>query len=67
MRAQLATTIAIVVGWAFLTWSLAEIVRPDVVWRASIGIFFLSLAGWKLLYVVAVNGLYKLTRPKKNG
>jgi hypothetical protein len=63
-RAELLTAIAILLGWAFLTSAIAVLARPDVVWRASAGLFLLSLCGWKFLYAILSNGLYKLTRKR---
>lgn len=61
MRAELATGLAALVGWALLTWTIGELVS----WWAypiSTGLLLLSLVGWKLMAVVAWEGLYSLSR-----
>jgi hypothetical protein len=64
VRGEILTGLALLAGWALLTSAIAQLVRPDVVWRASAGIFLLSLCGWKFLYTIASSGLYKLTLPR---
>lgn len=61
-RGELAISIASVAGWACLTSAVSHLVRADVVWRVSAGLFLLSLCGWRLLGKIAGHGLYKLTR-----
>jgi hypothetical protein len=63
-RAELLVAAAVIVGWAAITSGVAQIVRPDVVWRVSAGSLFLSLCGWRLLGRVASHGLYTLSRDK---
>jgi hypothetical protein len=65
VRGEIFVSVAGTVGWVFITASIAQVVRPDVVWRASAGIFLLSLCGWKLLYEIASSGLYILTRSRR--
>jgi hypothetical protein len=61
-RAEIATSAALVSGWAFLTSAVSHYVSAGVVWRVSAGLFLLSLCGWRLLAKIAGHGLYKLTR-----
>lgn len=64
-RAELAVFLAAAGGWAAITHAIGRLVRPDVVWPISLGLFLLSLCGWRLLYTVADAGLYTLTREGK--
>lgn len=59
--AELWTGASALVGWASLTFTLAHFLGW-VVWPASAGLLALSLVGWRLLGVLAWNGLYALTR-----
>lgn len=61
-RAEIATSVALVAGWACLTSAVSHYVSAGVVWRVSAGLFLLSLCGWRLLGKIAGHGLYKLTR-----
>lgn len=63
--AELGAAAALLAGWASLTWAIAAIAPPRIVWRASVGLLLLALFGFKLLYVMARDGLYTLTREKK--
>ncbi len=51
----------LVAGWGSFTWGIALLLSVNV-WPVSIGLFFLSLFGWKFLYIIARDGLYRLTR-----
>jgi hypothetical protein len=62
--AELLTALAGIWGWLFVTAAIARVVRPDVVWLASAGLFLLSLFGWRFLFEIAGRGLYTLTRGK---
>lgn len=59
--AELLTVLAIVAGWASLTWGLARLLTPTV-WPLSAGLALLSIAGWRLLGELAWRGLYVLTK-----
>jgi hypothetical protein len=61
-KAEILTSIAAIAGWFFLTSAIADLWRAGVVWRISLGLFFLSLTGWRLLQRIVSHGLYKLTR-----
>jgi hypothetical protein len=61
-RSELLTGFVGVLGWALVTVALAKVLRPDVVYLASAGAFCFSLFGWRLLYTIARDGLYKLSR-----
>lgn len=64
IRGEILTSFALFAGWILVTLAIARIVRPDVVWPASSGLFLLSLCGWRLLYAIASHGLYKLMLPR---
>lgn len=63
---ELLTSLALVGGWALLTWGVARLTAP-VAWVFSAGLLLVSLGGWRLLWEVATRGLYALTRPTKRG
>lgn len=58
---QLATAGAILGGWLFMTLGVALLTTPKV-WALSFGLLLLSLAGWRLCWTIAREGLYRLTR-----
>lgn len=60
-RAEIAVSLAILSGWALVTWAVASLLVWQV-WPLSGGLFLLSLAGVKLLRRIAADGLYDLTR-----
>lgn len=60
-RRELAWSLALLAGWALITLSIARLVRPDVVWPLSGGLFLLALFGAKSIGLLAWNGLYALT------
>jgi hypothetical protein len=65
-RDEAAVALAAILAWALLTQVAAAVIpRPDLVWRASIGLFLLALIGWRFVWTVASHGLYNLTREKK--
>lgn len=66
LRAELLTSASFVAGWALLTWGIAELLVWQV-WPLSAGLFFLSLGGWKLLWTLATEGLYALSRTSRGG
>ena len=57
---EAAVALAFVAGWALVTLGIARLARPGVVWPLSIGLLFLSLAGWRVFVTVAWHGLYVL-------
>jgi len=65
--AEMVLSFAILIGWTLLTLGIATIAgaRARVVYLISAGVFLLSLAGWKLLYRLAADGLYVLTRKSR--
>ena len=62
--AALATGATGLLAWACLT-SAAAIAFGGVTWRVSVGLLCLSLFGWKFAFVIARDGVYTLTRPKR--
>ena len=58
---ELLVAVAILGGWALLTWGIARLVVPEV-WPISGGLLLLSLAGWKFCWTLVREGLYVLTR-----
>jgi hypothetical protein len=56
--------LAIVAGWTFVTWGIADLLVPEV-WPLSAGLFLLSLAGWGHLRVLFTGGVYTLSRRPK--
>lgn len=60
-RAEIATALAFLAGWALITHGLASLTSP-IVWTFSGGLLCLSLGGWRLLRIVVVEGMYALTR-----
>jgi len=67
--AELLLSLAVLIGWTLLTLGVGALAgdRARVVYLLSTGLFLLSLAGWKLLYRLAADGLYVLTRKKTRG
>ena len=63
-RDELLLTLAILGGWALLTWGVVLFTTPKV-WPLSGGLLLLSCAGWRMLWTVASYGLYGLTREVK--
>lgn len=64
VKAELLLGLAIMAGWALVTLGISRVARADVVWPLSGGLFSLSLAGWRLLWQIAAQGFYALTRPE---
>lgn len=58
---ELLVASAALAGWALLTDAVAGFVGP-VAWKVSGGLLALSLCGWKLLGIIAWDGLYVLSR-----
>jgi hypothetical protein len=56
------TGAALVVGWLCITLGIAAIARPRLVWPLSIGLLFVTAAGWRLLFTIGAHGLYSLTK-----
>lgn len=65
-RAEFLTAAAIVLGWALLTWGVADRTGP-IAWRFSAAVLLLSLVGWRFLGTIVWEGLYKLTREDRRG
>lgn len=67
MRAELLLAAAMIGGWMLVTYALAAIVRPRIMWPMSIGLLMLSASGWKLLGEIATKGCYVLNvRAQRN-
>lgn len=63
---EILTAGALLGGWSLVTLGIALLTSP-LAWLFSGGLLLLSLSGWKLLYVLARDGLYALTRDNKRG
>lgn len=62
---EILTTAALLGGWILITVAVVALTSP-LAWLFSGGLLLLSLAGWKLLWALMMNGLYALTRaPEK--
>lgn len=59
--AEVLVSAAILGGWAALTAAVAILTAP-VAWLFSLAVLLFSLAGWKLLWTLASEGLYTLSR-----
>lgn len=64
-RAELLTAAAVLAGWGLVTWGAAALTSWQA-WPLSGGLLLLSLAGWRLLFTIARDGLYALTRPPRS-
>ncbi len=53
--------VAIVVGWALVTFGLASLWRWEL-WPLSFGVLTLSIVGWRYLGEIFWKGLYTLSR-----
>lgn len=64
--ADVLLSLAILFGWTSLTLGIAALAgaHARAVYFLSAGLFLLSLAGWRLLWTLAADGLYLLTRKK---
>lgn len=60
-RAEILLTIALLGGWALVTWGIALLTTWKV-WPISGGLLLLSCGGWRLLWTIVSDGLYMLTR-----
>lgn len=60
-RAALLAALALLTGWALLTWGVASLLVWQV-WPISAGLLLVSIFGWRLFGRIAVEGLYSLTR-----
>ena len=58
---ELLVGVAALAGWVLLTDAVAAFAGP-VAWKISGGLLCFSLCGWKLLGIVAWDGLYVLSR-----
>lgn len=63
--AEILASLAGVLGWVFLTLAVAQMLPAGIVYRASAGLFLLTLFGWGFLYEIGRKGIYSLTRGKK--
>jgi hypothetical protein len=54
------TALAALLGWAALTAGLVQLTHPAV-GLVSVGLLLLSLTGWRLVWTVMREGLYRLT------
>ncbi|HTE46637.1 MAG TPA: hypothetical protein VK636_15395 [Gemmatimonadaceae bacterium] len=61
-RAVLLTAGAMLAGWLLLTFAIAGVLRPRIVWPTSLGLLALSAAGWNLVGRVVFFGLYDISR-----
>ena len=65
--AELALAAAFVLGWLLITFAVARLVRrADVVWPLSLGLLLVSAGGWRMLALIAADGLYTLTKDREN-
>ena len=65
-RAEILLSLALLCGWALLTWGIVLLTTPKV-WPISGGLLLLSVCGWRLLWTVFSHGLYSLTREERRG
>jgi len=63
LRAELLVSIALLAGWALLTWGVAEL-TTRYAWHISAGLLLLSLCGWRFLKTLVMRGLYVLSQGK---
>lgn len=61
LRDEIISGLVLFAGWALLTWGVASLLVWQV-WPISGGLLLISVFGWKMLYIVAREGLYALTR-----
>lgn len=59
--AEILTALAALCGLLLLTYAVAELTGA-LAWPVSGGLLLLSLCGWRLVAVVAWQGLYMLSR-----
>jgi hypothetical protein len=64
VRAEILTTFAMLGGWALVTLGVALLTTWKV-WPISGGLLLLSCGGWRLLWAIASDGLYTLTRTRR--
>lgn len=64
--AEVLLFLAVTVGWTFLTLGIGALAgtHARAVYFISAGVFSLSLAGWELLYWIARDGMYALSKRK---
>lgn len=62
--AEYLTALSFVSGWALVTSFIAALTSP-LAWRLSVGLFLLSLCGWRLLWTLTRDGLYALSLVRK--
>lgn len=65
-RAELLTALTFVAGWLLITAGVAALTSA-VAWYFSLGLLAISLGGWKVLWRLALDGLYALTRANADG
>lgn len=49
-------------GYALLLWGVSSATGWEWVWKIGAGLLLLSMGGWRLLFLVATEGLYLLSR-----
>ncbi len=59
--AEIATALSATVGFFLVVWAAAALLTP-MMWALGTGLYLLSLSGFGLLWTVARDGLYSLTR-----
>lgn len=60
------TATAFIGGWLLITAGIAAL-TSRVAWLFSLGVLLISLGGWRLLWRMATDGLYALTREERDG
>lgn len=63
-HAELAVSVAAVLGWTCVARTVALLTTPKV-YSLFAGIFLLSCCGWRFLWTVMTKGLYALTRERR--
>ncbi|HKV74577.1 MAG TPA: hypothetical protein VJN95_08660 [Gemmatimonadales bacterium] len=58
---ELLFVFGFLLGWGLLSLGFALLLGP-IVWPFAGGILLLSACGWKMLFVLARDGLYALTK-----
>ena len=61
--AESAATVALISGWALVTWGVASLTVWQA-WPISSGLFLLGCFGFRLLVKVFGDGLYVLREPR---
>lgn len=66
IRSELLVAIALLAGWSLITYGVAALTAP-IAWAFSSGLLLMLLCGWRLLWRVFSDGLYDLSRGRRNG